>query len=126
MQLNDVITIFGVHLQCCYGEKIHKISLHGLYCPNRGATVAVRFVTLLLFLISSSNFGTNYTKNKKIRQARRYLAYFQAYTNTYDEVAILKQLYQQTLNQANIVGLCVDKRPDCVFQPVLDLLVEYQ
>lgn len=78
---------------------------------------------------SNSNFPSSKQiaqKVKKIHRAQRYLAYFQAYTNTYAEVSILKALYQQALNQANIVGLCVGTRPDCVSQPVLDLLVEYQ
>jgi radical SAM protein (TIGR01212 family) len=61
----------------------------------------------------------------EVKRARRYLAYFQAYTSTYDEVAKLKFMYQQALATADIVGLCVGTRPDCVADEVLVLLADY-
>ncbi|HGJ5872679.1 MAG TPA: TIGR01212 family radical SAM protein [Arsenophonus apicola] len=134
MQLNDVVTMFGADLQRRYGEKIHKISLHGGFnCPNRDGSLGRGGCTFCNVASFSDEQQQQFSiqqqialKVKKIHRAQRYLAYFQAYTNTYAEVAILKTLYQQALNQANIVGLCVGTRPDCVSQPVLDLLVEYQ
>lgn len=134
MQLNDVVTMFGADLQRRYGEKIHKISLHGGFnCPNRDGSLGRGGCTFCNVAFFSDEQQQQFSiqqqialKVKKIHRAQRYLAYFQAYTNTYAEVAILKTLYQQALNQANIVGLCVGTRPDCVSQPVLDLLVEYQ
>lgn len=59
-------------------------------------------------------------------RAKRYLAYFQAYTSTYAEVRVLDSLYLQALSQGNIAGLCVGTRPDCVPLSVLDLLAGYQ
>ncbi len=53
------------------------------------------------------------------------MAYFQAYTSTYEEVEVLRQKYQQALTQANIIGLCVGTRPDCVPDEVLKLLKGY-
>ncbi|HGJ5870877.1 MAG TPA: TIGR01212 family radical SAM protein [Arsenophonus nasoniae] len=134
MQLNEVVTMFGADLQRRYGEKIHKISLHGGFnCPNRDGSLGRGGCTFCNVASFSDEQQQQFSiqqqiaqKVKKIHRAQRYLAYFQAYTNTYAEVAILKVLYQQALNQANIVGLCVGTRPDCVSQPVLDLLVEYQ
>ncbi|WP_063655519.1 TIGR01212 family radical SAM protein [Candidatus Arsenophonus triatominarum] len=134
MQLNDVVTMFGADLQRRYGEKIHKISLHGGFnCPNRDGSLGRGGCTFCNVASFSDEQQQQFSiqqqiaqKVKKIHRAQRYLAYFQAYTNTYAEVSILKALYQQALNQANIVGLCVGTRPDCVSQPVLDLLVEYQ
>ncbi len=61
----------------------------------------------------------------EIKRAKKYLAYFQAYTSTYAEVQVLKNMYQQALQSADIVGLCVDTRPDCVPDAVLDLLADY-
>ncbi|MGU7592480.1 TIGR01212 family radical SAM protein, partial [Enterobacter hormaechei] len=61
-----------------------------------------------------------------VNRAKRYLAYFQAYTSTFAEVQLLRSMYQQAVNQANIVGLCVGTRPDCVPDAVLDLLSEYR
>ena len=132
MQLNDVVTMFGADLQRRCGEKIHKISLHGLYYPNRDGTLdrgGFTFCNIASFSDEQQQFSIQEQIAQKIKKSiwPRYLAYFQAYTNTYAEVAILKQLYQQALNQANIVGFCVGTRSeDCVSQPVLDLLVEYQ
>lgn len=134
MQLNDFVTMFGADLQRRYGEKIHKISLHGGFnCPNRDGSLGRGGCTFCNVASFSDEQQQQFSiqqqiaqKVKKIHRAQRYLAYFQAYTNTYAEVSILKALYQQALNQANIVGLCVGTRPDCVSQPVLDLLVEYQ
>lgn len=134
MQLNDVVTMFGADLQRRYGEKIHKISLHGSFnCPNRDGSLGRGGCTFCNVASFSDEQQQQFSiqqqiaqKVKKIHRAQRYLAYFQAYTNTYAEVSILKALYQQALNQANIVGLCVGTRPDCVSQPVLDLLLEYQ
>ncbi|QLK87420.1 TIGR01212 family radical SAM protein [Arsenophonus endosymbiont of Aphis craccivora] len=134
MQLNDVVTMFGADLQRRYGENIHKISLHGGFnCPNRDGSLGRGGCTFCNVASFSDEQQQPFSiqqqiaqKVKTIHLAQRYLAYFQAYTNTYVEVSILKALYQQALNQANIVGLCVGTRPDCVSQPVLDLLVEYQ
>lgn len=134
MQLNDVVTMFGADLQRRYGEKIHKISLHGGFnCPNRDGSLGRGGCTFCNVASFSDEQQQQFSiqqqiaqKVKKIHRAQRYLAYFQAYTNTYAEVSILKTLYQQALNEASIVGLCVGTRPDCVSQPVLDLLVEYQ
>jgi uncharacterized protein len=56
----------------------------------------------------------------------RYIAYFQAYTNTYGNIDDLRSTYDQALAQQNIVGLSVGTRPDCVPQPVLELLADYQ
>ncbi|MBD9250386.1 MAG: TIGR01212 family radical SAM protein, partial [Cronobacter sakazakii] len=52
-------------------------------------------------------------------------AYFQAYTSTFAEVNVLRAMYQQAISQADIVGLCVGTRPDCVPESVLDLLAGY-
>jgi radical SAM protein (TIGR01212 family) len=61
-----------------------------------------------------------------VNRAKQYLAYFQAYTSTWAEVQVLRSMYQQAVSQANIVGLCVGTRPDCVPDAVLDLLSEYK
>jgi radical SAM protein (TIGR01212 family) len=59
-------------------------------------------------------------------RAGKYMAYFQAYTNTYAEVERLRALYDQALAHGDVVGLSVGTRPDCVPQGVLDLLAEYR
>ena len=59
-------------------------------------------------------------------RARKFMAYFQAYTNTYAEVARLRALYDQALAHGDMIGLSVGTRPDCVPMGVLELLAEYR
>ncbi|KNZ82960.1 hypothetical protein AFL46_18465 [Providencia stuartii] len=134
MQLNQVVSMFGADLQRRYGEKIHKITLHGGFsCPNRDGTLGRGGCTFCN--VSSFSDETQSTQSiseqirhqkAKITRASRYLAYFQAYTSTYAEVCLLQQLYEEALKQANIIGLCVGTRPDCVPQDVLSLLSGYR
>lgn len=58
--------------------------------------------------------------------ARRFIAYFQAYTNTYAHVDELRALYDAALEAPDVIGLSIGTRPDCVPPPVLDLLAEYR
>jgi len=58
--------------------------------------------------------------------ARRFIAYFQAYTNTYAEKQHLATLYEEALSAQDVVGLSIGTRPDCVSEEVLDLLATYQ
>ena len=61
-----------------------------------------------------------------VRRSRKYIAYFQAYTNTYAEVEQLRKLYDSALESGDVIGLSVGTRPDCVPPAVLDLLCEYR
>lgn len=133
MQLHTVVNMFGADLQRRYHEKIHKITLHGGFsCPNRDGTLGRGGCTFC----NVSSFADEQTQYhsieeqiayqaKHITRARRYLAYFQAYTSTYAEVEHLRKMYESALLQANMVGLCVGTRPDCVPVSVLDLLQGY-
>jgi len=60
------------------------------------------------------------------QEAKKYLAYFQAYTNTYADIRQLKNLYDNALSEKDIIGLSIGTRPDCVPADVIKLLVEYQ
>lgn len=65
-------------------------------------------------------------RRDEVTRAKRYLAYFQAYTSTYAEVEYLQRMYEEALSVSDMVGLCVGTRPDCVPDAVLDLLAGYQ
>nr|WP_314267031.1 TIGR01212 family radical SAM protein [uncultured Moellerella sp.] len=133
MQLNEFVTMFGADLQRRYGEKIYKIMLHGGFnCPNRDGTLGRGGCTFCNVASFSDESAAQLSISQqissqigKISRARRYLAYFQAYTSTYAEVCILKERYEEALQQADIVGLCVGTRPDCVPNEVLSLLSDY-
>jgi len=133
MQLQKLINMFGGDLQRRYGEKIHKLTLHGGFsCPNRDGTLGRGGCTFC----NVASFADEQMQQRsiaeqlaaqagKVNRARRYLAYFQAYTSTYAEVQVLASMYRQALTQADMVGLCVGTRPDCVPDTVLDLLADY-
>ncbi|MCG3729192.1 TIGR01212 family radical SAM protein [Vibrio cincinnatiensis] len=133
MQLHELVNTLGQDLQRRYGEKVHKLTLHGGFsCPNRDGTIGrggCTFCNVASFADEHAQVQSIEAQLKErageIRRAKKYLAYFQAYTSTYAEVQVLKQMYQQALKAADIVGLCVGTRPDCVPDAVLELLHEY-
>ncbi len=134
MQLNDFVHMFGDDLKRRHGEKIHKLTLHGSFtCPNRDGTLGrggCTFCNVASFADEQAQVlpiaAQLQQRAGEATRARRYLAYFQAYTSTYAEVDYLRQMYEEALTQADIVGLCVGTRPDCVPDAVLDLLTGYQ
>lgn len=133
MQLHELINTLGQDLQHRYGEKVHKLTLHGGFsCPNRDGTIGKGGCTFC----NVSSFSDEKTQQQSIakqlhdranevHRAKKYLAYFQAYTSTYAEVQVLKSMYEEALKVADIVGLCVGTRPDCVPPAVLELLSDY-
>lgn len=133
MQLDHYVHTFGHYLKARFGERVHKLSLAGDFtCPNRDGTLGRGGCTFC----NVKSFGREagilsisaQIAREKVRtdRARRYLAYFQAYTSTYAEVETLKALYDEAATQSDIVGLCVGTRPDCVPDAALDLLAGYQ
>lgn len=126
--------MFGGDLQRRYGEKVHKLTLHGGFnCPNRDGTLGrggCTFCNVASFaderMQQQSIAEQLALQAGKVNRARRYLAYFQAYTSTYAEVQTLAELYRQALRQTDMVGICVGTRPDCVPAAVLDLLADYR
>lgn len=124
------------HLRQRYGEKIYKVSLNGgMTCPNRDGTLGTRGC-IFCSQGGSGDFAGDAAlsvreqieaqKQGLLRKfpARRFLAYFQAYTNTYAPVDTLRLLFTQALSHPDIVGLSVGTRPDCLPGDVLDLLGE--
>ncbi|VEJ56608.1 TIGR01212 family radical SAM protein [Pragia fontium] len=133
MQLHQHVNMFSADLQRRYGEKIHKLTLHGGFsCPNRDGTVGrggCTFCNVASFSDETMQYQSIaeqlVQQAEKADRAKRYLAYFQAYTSTYAEICLLRDMYQQALSLANMVGICVGTRPDCVSETVLDLLSGY-
>ncbi|MBY8150344.1 TIGR01212 family radical SAM protein [Vibrio fluvialis] len=133
MQLHELVNTIGQDLQRRYGERVHKLTLHGGFsCPNRDGTIGrggCTFCNVASFADEQSQAKSIEDQLKdragEVQRAKKYLAYFQAYTSTYAEVQVLKNMYEQALKAADIVGLCVGTRPDCVPNAVLELLAEY-
>lgn len=137
MQLSNYVNTFGQSMLKKYGERVHKISINAnLTCPNRDGTKGLGGCTFC----NNASFNPNARKPSNIAEqleagkrvirkrtgAKKYLAYFQAYTNTYGDIDQLKKLYDQALSKPDIIGLSIGTRPDCVPDAVLDLLANYQ
>ncbi len=135
MQLQKLVNMFGGDLTRRYGQKVHKLTLHGGFsCPNRDGTIGRGGCTFC----NVASFADEAQQHRSIAEqlahqanlvnrAKRYLAYFQAYTSTFAEVQVLRSMYQQAVSQANIVGLCVGTQycrfvcwyPACWYPPGL-------
>ncbi len=120
-----------------YGEKIYKIALNaGMTCPNRDGTCGVRGC-IFCSAGGSGDFavkresgdgsvaaqleqGKQHFHNKNI--GCHFIAYFQAYTNTYAPVPQLEALYREALDEPSVVGISIATRPDCLGDDVLSLL----
>ncbi|AJZ91371.1 hypothetical protein VW41_21285 [Klebsiella michiganensis] len=133
MQLQKLVNMFGGDLSRRYGQKVHKLTLHGGFsCPNRDGTIGrggCTFCNVASFADEDQQHNSIAEQlahqASRVNRAQRYLAYFQAYTSTWAEVQVLRSMYQQAVSQTSIVGLCVGTRPDCVPDSVLDLLSDY-
>ncbi|MCF7985367.1 MAG: TIGR01212 family radical SAM protein [Thiohalocapsa sp.] len=135
MALSDRVNTFGVDLLRRYGERVHKLAIHaGFTCPNRDGSKGRGGCSFCNNVSFSPNAQRAPSVAEQIAAGRRvlskrtgaarFLAYFQAYTNTYDDVARLGALYRQALAEPDVIGLSVGTRPDCVPEAVLDLLAE--
>ncbi len=126
---------FAAHLQRTFGCRVHKISIDaGFTCPNRDGTVAVGgCIYCNNASFSPGNRRVSVTEQlaqgKRVVQQRygacKFLAYFQAYSNTYSDIPQLQRLYDEALACEDVVGLAIGTRPDCVPDAVLDLLADY-
>ncbi|QXP70981.1 TIGR01212 family radical SAM protein [Polaribacter sp. R2A056_3_33] len=117
-----------------FGERVQKISLDiGFSCPNRDGSKGYGGCTYC----NNNTFNPDYCKpNKSVKQqleegisrfstkykTQKYLAYFQAYTNTYSDFESLKIMYEDALNVPNVIGLVIGTRPDCISDEVIDYL----
>ena len=135
--LTERVHTFGQWLLGKHGERVHKIALDaGFTCPNRDGSKGTGGCTFC----NNASFSPNDRQSAPLKdqmeagrrgiargtRARKYLAYFQAYTNTYADLAELRARYDQALAMEGVVGLAVGTRPDCVSEAVLDLLAGYR
>ncbi|OPJ63025.1 TIGR01212 family radical SAM protein [Clostridium oryzae] len=117
-----------------FGEKVFKISLDaGFSCPNRDGTISSGgcifcsargsgdFAGNRNFSITKQFEDIKGVMNKKWKNGK-YIAYFQAYTNTYASVDVLEEKYQEAINQEGVVALAIATRPDCINEEVIELL----
>lgn len=118
-----------------FGEKVFKISLDaGFTCPNRDGRVSKGGCIFCSARGSGDFAGTRENLLEQFVEIRevmnrkwksgKYIAYFQAYTNTYAPVEVLREKYYSILDMEDVVGIAIATRPDCLPEDVLDLLEE--
>lgn len=124
------------YLKETFGEKVYRISLNGgMTCPNRDGTKGTRGC-IFCSRGGSGDFAENSLLSvteqveagrKKLASktnCRKFIAYFQAYTNTYAPVSYLRPLFMEAILHPDIVVLSVATRPDCITPETLSLLSE--
>lgn len=127
---------FSAWLSTLFPYKVQKISLNaGFTCPNRDGTVGYGGCTYC----NNQTFNPAYCRTEKsvteqLEEGKqffarkypdmKYLAYFQAYTNTYGELQELKRKYEEALQVPDVVGIVIGTRPDCMPDELLDYLEE--
>lgn len=134
--MSDYYLTFSEFLKKRFGQKVYKVTLDaGFSCPNRDGTLSSEGC---IFCDDSGSFSRLYSPTLPIEEqlqvgmqkiknryhAEKFLAYFQAYTNTYKPVSDLKDLYDRVFID-DIVGMSIGTRPDCVDDEKLDLISSY-
>jgi radical SAM protein (TIGR01212 family) len=128
---------FSEELKAQFGCRVHRISVDaGFSCPNRDGTVGVGGC-IFCSESGSGSYGIardmgvagqlEHGKEVMVRKykAKKFIAYFQPYSNTYAPPEQLRKVYDEALTVPDVVGLIVGTRPDCLPPGVLDLLSEY-
>lgn len=122
------------YLKSKFGQKIYKISLNaGLTCPNRDGTIGTRGCIFCSsggsgdFAASSDSTITQQIEQAKLKVRNKinkgkYIAYFQAYTNTYGPIEYLESIFNEAISNPDIVALSIATRPDCINMEVLNLI----
>lgn len=127
---------FGSWLRRKFPFRVQKISVDaGFSCPNRDGSIGTGGCTFC----NNSTFNPSYCDRTRSITGQletgkrffsrkypdmRYLAYFQAYTNTYGDIASLIRMYEEALSVDGVVGIVIGTRPDCVSPDLLDYLEE--
>lgn len=124
------------YLRDTFGDKVYKLSLNaGFTCPNRDGTIDTRgcifcseggsgdFAESSKLSISEQIEQGKRRVERKIKSGK-YIAYFQAFTNTYAPIDVLREKYFEAINHNDIVAISIATRPDCLGSEVIALLDE--
>ncbi len=129
---------FGDYLWNRYGFRILKLPVNaGLICPNRNGkkgsggcifcsedgSASPTAIDSDSIRVQMENARASFKRSDK---DTKYLAYFQAYTNTYGPAEKLKNLYDTALEPKDIIGLMIGTRPDCLEDDIIDLIASYE
>ncbi|MDZ7359910.1 MAG: TIGR01212 family radical SAM protein [candidate division KSB1 bacterium] len=136
MRSEFLYNAYGKFLQEKFGTRVHKVSVHaGFTCPNRDGTVARGGCTYCnIVSFTPENARPKYSVRdqidigiaflKKRFEAKKFIVYFQPYSNTYAPVEHLEALYRDALTHPEVVGLSIGTRPDCIDDEKLRMLAD--
>ncbi len=128
---------FGRYVRQRFGCRVHKVALHaGFTCPNRDGSRGRGGCTFCNNAGFSPNaraepaeirqqLAAGIAAARRRRKAERFIAYFQAYSNTYAPIDRLRELYDEAWRFPEVVGMSVGTRPDCVDAAKIDLIAGY-
>ncbi|RPJ14580.1 MAG: TIGR01212 family radical SAM protein [Desulfobacteraceae bacterium] len=135
--MNNRFYDLNTYYRNIFGCRVQKITVDaGLNCPNRDGTISEHGC----IYCNSKGSGTGaHTRGLSVSEqlsagktvlsrrygAKKYIAYFQSFSNTYAPYEKLKNLYDEALSVEDMAGLSIGTRPDCVNEPVLNLLQNY-
>lgn len=129
---------FSAYLKNRFGAKVYKITIDaGFSCPNRDGTISTGGC---IFCDEGGSFSQAHSNvlsvGEQVRvgaetlskrfKAQKFMSYFQAYSNTYKPVNELKQIYDESLNHKDVVGISIGTRPDCIDDDKLRLISSYK
>ena len=129
---------FSSYLKDRYGEKVFRISIDaGFTCPNRDGTLGRGGCAYCSPYGSWDRHLARKTLNEQVREgkerirrrygANRFIAYFQAYTNTYAPINELKRIYDSVVrDDSDFVAIAIGTRPDCIDEEKLKMIAEYR
>ncbi len=135
--MNKRYNDLNIYFRSLFGCRVQKITIDaGLSCPNRDGSLSAGGCIYCNARGSGTGaFGRGLSITDQLLQgksslsrrykAKKFIAYFQSFSNTYAPLQTLKRLYDEALAVEDIVGLSIGTRPDCVSEPVLDLLQAY-
>ena len=137
MDVKKRYTDYNSYLRHLFGERVQKISIDaGLTCPNRDGTLSSAGC---IYCNAKGSGSGLFSKGLSIREqiergkigaikkykSKKFLAYFQSYSNTYTTVSHMKQMFDEALSCDGVVGMAVGTRPDCVDEEKIRLMSDY-
>lgn len=136
--MNKRYNRYSAYLKEKFGAKVYKITLDaGFSCPNRDGTISFGGC---IFCDDGGSFSQSHSNTLSVEnqilagietlsnrfKAEKFMAYFQAFSNTYKPVNELEKIYKSALNHKDIVGISIGTRPDCVDDEKLDLIASFK
>lgn len=129
---------YSAHLKSKFGVKVYKVTLDaGFSCPNRDGTISSGGC---IFCDEGGSFSQAHSNLLTVEEqlevgvktlserfkAKKFMSYFQAYSNTYKPVKELEKIYKSSLKHPDVVGISIGTRPDCVDDEKLQLISEFK